>query len=194
MKPKLTRAYCEGCETEFDSAEELFDHDCENHGGAGDDRDGGALAVATDGGVEVIRKEIPIEQALNGDTREEIDLDDEYVDMFIEWEESLTTDEIYRKLARKRLDDDDVPQAEELLWIDQAEVYSVCPDCYLQHKSDQWTGSTQNSDYAKLRRGMLERLDEGVPCSKCRKARVETLQAELEASDEIEVQVEVVEE
>lgn len=116
-----------------------------------------------------------------------------------EWDDEIavkmTTDikksEFLRERAEGRLNGDDLPQAETLLWVDQAEVYSLCDDHYREKRDGAWTGFTENPNYHELREKMQERLSNGVPCSSCRRERIEKLKAQIE--EEIEISIEVVE-
>lgn len=150
-------------------------------------------SLVTDGGVQTVSKTVTVEEALNGRTREDLDLPEDQIEMFIEWEKDLSEREAYGEIARERLDESEIPEAHELLWIDRAEVYALCPSCYLENKEGQWTGSTENPNYDELRQSMQERLTEGTPCAFCKSDRIDQLKEELRESDAVVVDVEVIE-
>lgn len=138
-----------------------------------------------------ITREVPIEECLNGKTREESGLDEDSIEVFVEWTRDIERSEALRELALEELDEDELPQATELLWIDQAEVYSLCASCYHEKRDGSWTGSTQNPNYPELKQAMAEKVSEGTPCTFCKDDRVDELKDEL--SEEVDVDVVIVE-
>lgn len=52
--------------------------------------------------------------------------------------------------CRDRLDEDDVPKADSLLLVDQAEAYALCSACYHENRDGAWTGSTQNPSHHEI--------------------------------------------
>lgn len=164
--------------------------------------DGGDRDVATDGGQtlleEIDREEIPstlevsfpIEEALGGDSLEETSLDEDSIQVLVDMTEDIETSRALREIAEDLVDEDDLPRAKSLLWIDQAEVYSLCHGCYAENSDGAWTGSTTHPDYEKLRKQKLEDLEDGRPCSFCRDERLRDLVSCLEDVVDIEVSVE----
>ena len=140
---------------------------------------------------ETIRVEVPIEEALNGDSREESNLTDEEIEPFVDLTRDIERSRALREVARDRLDDDDLPEAESLLWVDEAEVYELCPDCYAENRGGAWTGFTEHPNHGELRDTMNDRLKDGVPCSFCKSDRLDELVQELR--DEVDVEVVIVE-
>lgn len=138
-----------------------------------------------------ISRKVPIQECLNGKTREESNLDDDSIEDFVEWTKDIERSEALREIAEEQLDEDELPEATTLLWIDAAEVYCLCSSCYYENREGAWTGSTQNPNRAELQQKMNERLEEGVPCTFCKRDRVKDLKEEL--ADEVDVEVVVVE-
>lgn len=141
--------------------------------------------------MTIVRREVPIEECLNGRTRAESNLDEEAIEEFIAWTKDIERSRVLRELARARLDGDECPQADSLLWVDQAEVYALCSACYHENRDGAWTGSTQHPQYHELQQTMHERLRDGCPCAFCKSDRID--EAKDEIADEVAVEVEVVE-
>ena len=141
--------------------------------------------------METITREVPIEECLNGRTREESNMDDEDIEAFVEMTKDIERSDALRQVAKERLDEDDVPEATTLLWIDAAEVYPLCAACYHENRDGAWTGSTQNHNHKQLREHMREELENGRPCSFCKDERVKELKEGI--ADEVDVEVVVVE-
>lgn len=141
--------------------------------------------------TETITREVPIEECLNGNTREESGLDDEAIEDFINMTRGIERSEALREVAEERLDEDELPEAETLLWIDAAEVYCLCSACYHENRDGAWTGSTQNPNQFELQQKMNERLEEGVACSFCKRDRIKELKEEI--ADEVDVEVVILE-
>lgn len=140
---------------------------------------------------DTITREVPIEECLNGKTRDESGLDTEAIEDFVAWTKDIERSQALTEVAEDHLDEDTLPEASTLLWIDAAEVYSLCSACYHENRDGAGTGSTQNPNQAELREKMHERLDEGVPCTFCKRDRIKELKEEL--ADEVDVEVVVVE-
>lgn len=138
---------------------------------------------------DTITVEVPIEECLNGKTREESNLDEDVIEDFVEWTKDIERSEALREAAEEKLDEGDLPQADRLLWVDQAEVYSVCSACYRHDRQGEWTGSTQNPNYHELKQAMHEKLQEGTPCTFCKSDRIEAIKEELAETTEVEVVV-----
>jgi len=141
--------------------------------------------------MSTIQREIPIQECLNGKTREESNLDDEAIEDFVNMTKDIERSRALREVAEDQLDEEELPEATTLLWIDAAEVYSLCGSCYHENRDGAWTGSTQNPNQFELQQKMNERLEEGVPCSFCKSDRIKELKEEI--ADEVEVEVVVVE-
>lgn len=141
--------------------------------------------------TQTITREIPIQECLNGKTREESNLDEDAIEDFVAWTKDIERSQALREVAEERLDEDDLPEATTLLWIDAAEVYSLCASCYHENRDGAWTGSTQNPNQFELQQKMNERLEEGVPCSFCKSDRIKELKEEID--EEVDVEVVVVE-
>lgn len=141
--------------------------------------------------MSTIQREVPIQECLNGKTREESNLDEEAIEGFVEWTKDIERSKALREIARDRLDEDEVPQADSLLWVDQAEVYALCSACYFENRDGAWTGSTQNPNYHELQQKMNERLHDGCPCAFCKSDRIDELKEEI--AEEVDVEVIVVE-
>ena len=140
---------------------------------------------------EQLTVEVPIEECLNGDTRETSTLDADSIEDFVAWTKDIERSRALRELATERLDEATVTQAQSLLWVDAAEVYALCGSCYAENRDGAWTGSTLNPDYNELQLHMKQRLENGTPCAFCKDDRVRALKEELKES--IDVQVVVVE-
>ena len=145
--------------------------------------------------MSTIRREVPIEECLNGKTRQEAlkntKLDEESIADFVEWTKDIERSKALREVARERLDENDVRRAASLLWVDQAEVYALCSGCYLENRDGAWTGSTQNPHYQELQQKMNEKLQNGCACAFCKSDRIDELKEEI--ADEVDVDVVVVE-
>lgn len=141
--------------------------------------------------MSTIQREIPIQECLNGKTREESNLDDEAIDDFVNMTKDIERSRALREVAEDQIDEEELPEATTLLWIDAAEVYSLCGSCYHENRDGAWTGSTQNPNQFELQQKMNERLEEGVPCSFCKSDRIKELKEEI--AEEVEVEVVVVE-
>lgn len=141
--------------------------------------------------MSTIQREIPIQECLNGKTREESNLDDEAIEDFVNMTKDIERSRALREVAEDQLDEEELPRATTLLWIDAAEVYSLCGSCYHENRDGAWTGSTQNPNQFELQQKMNERLEEGVPCSFCKSDRIKELKEEI--ADEVDVEVVVVE-
>jgi hypothetical protein len=141
--------------------------------------------------TDTITREVPIEECLNGKTRDESGLDADAIEDFVAWTKDIKRSEALREVAEDQLDEDTLPEASTLLWVDAAEVYSLCSACYHENRDGAGTGSTQNPNQAELRETMHERLEEGVPCTFCKRDRIKELKEEL--ADEVDVEVVVVE-
>jgi len=140
---------------------------------------------------EQLTVEVPIEECLNGDTRETSTLDADSIEDFVAWTKDIERSRALRELATDRLDEATVTQAQSLLWVDAAEVYALCGSCYAENRDGAWTGSTSNADYDDLAAHMNQRLENGTTCAFCKADRVRALKEELKES--IDVQVVVVE-
>jgi len=101
----------------------------------------------------------------------------------------MANGKVVQRLAEDLVDEDDLPEADSLLWVDQAEVYSLCSSCYFENRDGAWTGSTQNPYYADLREKKQQALEEGRPCTFCRDERVKTLKEYLAEQVDVEVTV-----
>jgi hypothetical protein len=134
-----------------------------------------------------IEREVHIDQVLNGETREE--LPDEEVQQFVDMEEKFEAEAALKDLARELLDEETIPEADTLLWIDQCEVYSLCYGHYEAKQEGEWTGFSERDDFPSFRQEMLERLSEGVPCVECKTSAVRELADELEAHVDVEVTI-----
>ncbi|ELZ96210.1 hypothetical protein [Haloferax sulfurifontis] len=141
--------------------------------------------------MSTIQREVPIQECLNGKTREESNLDEDAIEDFVNMTKDIERSRALREVAEERLDEDELPEATTLLWIDAAEVYSLCASCYHENRDGAWTGSTQNPNQFELQQKMNERLEKGVPCSFCKSDRIKELKEEI--ADEVEVEVVVVE-
>jgi TFIIF-interacting CTD phosphatase-like protein len=141
--------------------------------------------------MTTVTREVPIQECLNGKTREESNLDDEAIEGFVNMTKDIERSQALREVAEERLDEDDLPKATTLLWIDAAEVYSLCGSCYHENRDGAWTGSTQNPNQFELQQKMNERLEQGVPCSFCKSDQIKELKEEI--ADEVDVEVVIVE-
>lgn len=117
------------------------------------------------------------------------DLDDCTVEGALDLETDLAKERALRKRARDRLDVATVTRAKRLLWIDEAEVYAVCDDCYEDNRDGAWTGSTEHPHYQDLMDDMCEKLEDGAPCAFCKTERVDDLVADLAERIEFDVTV-----
>jgi len=115
------------------------------------------------------------------------DLDEDERQMWVDMEADIQRSEALREIAEEQLDEDDIPEAKHLLWIDEAEVYSLCPPCYDRKADAAWTGGTEHPHHGRLRSKMEERVAEGAPCTDCKDARVRELKADLEEQIDVEV-------
>jgi len=138
-----------------------------------------------------IRREVSIQECLNGKTREESNLDEDAIQDFVNMTKDIERSRALREVAEERLNEDGLPEATTLLWIDAAEVYSLCASCYHENRNGAWTGSTQNPNQFELQQKMNERLESGVPCSFCKRDRIKQLKEEM--AFEVDVEVVVVE-
>lgn len=138
---------------------------------------------------ESIEIEVSIEEALGGHDPEDLNLEEEELESWIGFEADLQTRSRLREIARELIDDSEIPEARSLLWIDRAEVYTLCGGCYHANREGAWTGSTSNPDYEQLREHMHRKLEDGTPCAFCRSDRLDEIVDRLE--DEIEISVEV---
>jgi len=123
------------------------------------------------------------------ETREESDLYDDEIDAINQMAKDIERSKALRELAEERVDEDALPEATTLLWIDAAEVYSLCASCYHENRDGAWTGSTENPNQFELQQQMNERLESGVPCSFCKRDRINKLKEEL--ANEVDVEVEI---
>jgi hypothetical protein len=139
---------------------------------------------------ETLDVTFPIEEALNGKHPEETSHDEETIRAFVEMTKNIETSRALREVAEDLVDEDDLPQARSLLWIDQAEVYSLCPSCYGSNSDGAWSGSTEHPDYELIREQKLEAINDGRPCTFCRDERIRDLVSCLEPEVDIEVTVE----
>lgn len=62
-----------------------------------------------------------------------------------------------------------MPKATNILWIDQAEYYFLCGDCYEANSYQKWSGSTRSPHFSKTRKDAYEILADGIECDFCRK-------------------------
>lgn len=141
--------------------------------------------------MRTIQREVPIQDCLNGKTREESNLDDDEIRVFVDMRKDIERSRALREVAEQQLDEDNLPKATSLLWVDAAEVYALCPYCYHENRDGAWTGSTQNPNQSELRKQMNERIQNGAPCTFCKEERVKELKEEI--ADEVEVEVVIVE-
>jgi len=56
-----------------------------------------------------------------------------------------------------------------VLWIDQAEYYYVCAECYHLYKDKQWTGSTRVADWNEHRKEVYKHAKDVEKCEICGK-------------------------
>lgn len=141
--------------------------------------------------MKTVTREVPIEECLNGKTREESDLEEEHIEEFVNMTKDIERSKALRNEAEETLDEENLPEATTLLWIDAAEVYSLCSQCYHENSDGAWTGSTQNPNQFELQKKMNERLESGVPCSFCKDERVKEIKKEL--AEQIDVEVVIIE-
>lgn len=141
--------------------------------------------------TDSVTVEVPIEECLNGKTRAESDLDEDAIEDFVEWTKDIERSSKLREIARERVDDDTLPEAETLLWVDQAEVYALCSACYRENSDGAWTGSTSNPQYDELKQKMNQRLADGCPCAFCKSDRIDEKKDQIK--DEIDVDVVIIE-
>lgn len=145
---------------------------------------------------KTITVEVPIEDCFPDVFGEETEIPapderDESDEKIIDMTKGIKKSEYLRERAEERLNEENLQEAKKLLWIDQAEVYSVCYSHYEQKRDGEWCGFTENPNYHELREKMQERLSNGVPCSSCRRNRINELKEEVEG--EIELEYEVIE-
>lgn len=136
-----------------------------------------------------VERTITTRDALGGADPDDLPAED--VAALVDLEKDITRSEVLRELAVERLDEDALPEAEHLLWVDQAEVYSLCSACYRDKRDAAWTGFTENPNYDALRRQKQQALREGRPCTDCREERIADLKAELAERVTIDWTVEV---
>ncbi|WP_338740400.1 hypothetical protein [Haloplanus salilacus] len=117
------------------------------------------------------------------------DLEEDERQMWIDMEADIQRSEALREIAEERLDVEEIPEATHLLWIDEAEVYPLCPPCYDRKADAVWTGGTEHPHHGRLRSKMQERLQEGTPCADCKDARVRELKDDLKEQVDVEVTV-----
>jgi hypothetical protein len=141
--------------------------------------------------TDSVTVEVPIEECLNGKTRAESDLDEDAIEDFVEWTKDIERSSKLREIARERVDDDTLPEAETLLWIDQAEVYALCRACYRENSDGAWTGTTSNPNYDELKQKMNQRLSDGCACAFCKSDRIDEKKEQIK--DEIDVDVVIIE-
>jgi hypothetical protein len=108
----------------------------------------------------------------------------DFEDAIAAWEEEIKRRREHKERARERLNEEALPRASRLYWIDAAEVYPLCESCYWEKKPGEWTGFTDNPDYWELKETMRERLAEGTPCSICKREEVNEIADELVARDD----------
>lgn len=145
---------------------------------------------------KTITVEVPIEDCFPDVFGEETEIPapderDESDEKIIDMTKDIKRSEYLRERAEERLNEKDLQEAEKLLWIDEAEVYSVCYGHYEQKRDGEWSGFTENPNYEELRQKMRERLSEGVPCSSCRSNRINELKEQIEG--EVEIGYELIE-
>jgi hypothetical protein len=161
--------------------------------------------VMTDGGVEsggatvqlpddadipsTLEVTFPVEEALNGRTPEESNLADEDIESFVDMTADIERSRALRDLAEEIVDEDELPEATGLLWVDQAEVYSLCDHHYREKRDGAWTGSTQNPHYQELREQKEQALRDGRPCTDCLEDRISELKEAIDERVEITVEV-----
>lgn len=136
-----------------------------------------------------LTRELPIEQALAGVDPDELPEDE--VEKFVELEKDFERRDLLKEAARELLDEEDIRQADRLLWIDQCEVYSLCQEHYRAKSEGAWTGFSEHRNFREFQQQMRERLEEGVPCVDCKQARIEAIADEIE--DIVDVEVSVIE-
>jgi len=118
-----------------------------------------------------LEKTITLSDAIGG--ADPSDLDNESLAAFVGVEKDMAEREMLKELARDRLDEDDLPEAAHLLWVDQAEVYPLCSACYEQQKHGAWTGSTNHPHFEELMQTMNERLENGTACAQCKRDTID---------------------
>ncbi len=94
--------------------------------------------------TETVTIDLPIEECYSGGFTESPDIPapedrDETDEMVISMTKDIKKSEFLRERAEERLNEDDLPQATALLWIDKAEVYSLCDDHYHEKRKGAWT-------------------------------------------------------
>jgi len=72
-----------------------------------------------------IRREVSIQECLNGKTRDESNLNENTIEEFVKMTKDIERSRALRELAEERADDDELPEATTLLWVDAAEVYCL---------------------------------------------------------------------
>jgi|GEM_PF-2326994 len=126
-------------------------------------------------------------EALGG--TDPMDVDDETVEDFLAIERNSRRKDILRDTARAAIDESTLPEATSLLWIDRAEVYTLCGACFHEDREAMWTGSTENPNYRELREHMQTKLQQGTPCTNCRADRIRALADDLAERIDVEVLV-----
>lgn len=118
----------------------------------------------------------------NTDTtqNERIDTDrDDFEDAIAAWEAEIERRRARKERAREILNEEALPRASRLYWIDAAEVHLLCESCY-RDRGGEWTGFTENPNYWELRETMRERLAEGVSCSICKREEINEIADETD--------------
>jgi hypothetical protein len=117
-------------------------------------------------------------------------IDAEEREQLVALEAVLQTDARLAELALEHMDEDALPEAESLLWLDEAEVYPLCPVHYHEKQDAAWTGGTSHPNHAELKQEMYERLRDGTPCADCKTERRRELETEIRERVTINVEVE----
>ena len=114
----------------------------------------------------------PIDVTLTvGDVFESVDhtrLSEETVDAWVRLEADLEANSALKARARDRVDEAALPDATQILWIDEGEAYLLCDDCYASKQDRAWTGTTEHPHFEDLVAKLNAQLDDGTACQQCR--------------------------
>lgn len=139
--------------------------------------------------IQTITEEITIEDCLQGIPKDASDLDDEAIQTFVDSYKQDVRDDIVSSIAAQQRNPDLLPEASRLFWEGPITVWACCEACYRERSDEEWTGSVDDRLQYSKRRAAQQRIEDGAPCTLCKRERLQELREEIADGVEIEVVV-----
>jgi len=114
------------------------------------------------------------------------------LDMIVDSAKQQARDRILFNIASQQLDAELLPRASRPFWDSGLSVIPCCEACYREYREEEWDGEVDHPFLQKRRRATIERIEDGVVCTICKRSRIAELKREI--AEEIEIEFEIVDE